>query len=95
MSAMDRIAIYNDISDERRRQHEKFGDQVEMGCMFMLAVLTEEVGEVAQAAIELDVSLDQEHDSVRNHYLARIRAELVQVAAVAVQMIEHIDRDAA
>lgn len=110
-----RDQIVRDIFDERRRQHETFGDQSGLGRMFMLAVLMEEVGEVArevheaehnrlawEAPVEVrppgaDVMAPSPSPwptGLRSHSLARIRAELVQVAAVAVQIIEHIDTEA-
>lgn len=89
-----------DVAAERLRQHEKFGDQSHLGRFFMLAVLMEEVGEVAQAVVNHE-SDQMVNDCTEGHGCDacarsrdRIRAELVQVAAVAVQMIEHIDRDA-
>ncbi len=88
-----RERIWDAITEERARQHEKFGDQIGIGRLFMLAALTEEVGEVAEAIVEEQVADDRAYDGPRSFYMRRIRAELVQVAAVAVQMIEHIDRE--
>jgi hypothetical protein len=56
-----------------------------------MAILAEEVGEAAKEALE--------HHWAGKHYppdperLNRLRAELVQVAAVAVAMIESLDRN--
>lgn len=69
-----------DISDERQRQTRKFGDQViERNPGLALAILMEEVGEVAEAIL-------------KREGLAALRDELVQVAAVCVQWIENLDR---
>ena len=67
-----------DVIEERQRQDAKWGDQSGLPRERMLAVLMEEVGEVAEAILANGKPRD-------------LRAELVQVAAVAVQMIEHID----
>lgn len=66
--------IYIAICNERERQnqlHPEFPEALRM------AILTEEVGEVAKAIIEVDP--------------ANLREELVQVAAVAVRWIQFID----
>lgn len=79
----------SDVSGERARQVEKWGDQIANPPGAMLAILTEEIGEVATAVIRLyDHSRPEAHRDVSD-----LRTELVQVAAVAVQWIEHIDRD--
>lgn len=67
----------NDVKEERLRQNEKWGEQNHSRLMWC-AILTEEVGEVAKAALE---------DSPSEY-----REELVQVAAVAVAAIESHDR---
>jgi hypothetical protein len=84
---VDRL-IWSDIVNERHEQHDKWGGQHSWGVgdcssdtvdlMVKVAVLTEEVGEVARAAL----------DGNR----ANLRQELVQVAAVAVAIIEWCDR---
>lgn len=73
--------IVDELSDERKRQNEKFpaqhariaAGQVDNG--LMLAILVEEVGEAAKAILE-DTNL---------------REELVQIAAVAIAWIEGLD----
>jgi hypothetical protein len=81
-----RFVALGDVERERERQQAKWsgphdhgsGDcsspNVEMAVK--VAVLTEEVGEVARAYLENDVN--------------QLRTELVQVAAVAVAIIEGI-----
>ena len=83
MSARD--TIYTDISTERDSQDAKWGNQHHSVPVWS-AILTEECGEVAQAALE--VAFHGEEDR-----LAHLREELVQVAAVAVHIIEKIDAD--
>src|SRR5262245_60812069 len=82
---MTRSEIYSLIDAERERQREKwtrahawgFGDcsspQVDMAVK--VAVLSEEVGEVARAVLDCNMGSD-------------LRRELVQVAAVAVAWLE-------
>ena len=84
---MTRADIFREIGDERAMQSLTFGgphahgsgdcSSPDVAVMVKVAVLLEEVGEVARAALELRP--------------AQMRAELVQVAAVAVAMIEGID----
>ena len=74
-----------DVSAERRRQVETWGVQ-SLSWPEWILVLTEEMGEAAQAANVAHfqgVAIDH------------LREELVQVAAVAVQIIEAIDADRA
>lgn len=70
------------ITGERARQDAKWGLQRHSWPEW-IAILTEEVGEAAHAAVEENWRPTGD--------LAELRAELVQVAAVAVQVIEHID----
>lgn len=65
------------VEIERLQQYKKWGDQ-HHDIYKWLAILTEEVGEAAQAALDAP-----EH----------VRKELIQVAAVAVQIIENIDKN--
>jgi NTP pyrophosphatase (non-canonical NTP hydrolase) len=82
------MSIHDDIDAERARQRNKWHDEhawgigdcssdhVELPTRVM--VLTEEVGEVARAVLD-------------GSPLEHLRAELIQVAAVAVAIIEWID----
>ena len=78
------------VTDERGRQLEKWGVQNHSPLEWM-GILGEEYGEAMREAIE--------HHWRDKHYvqdpdrLARYRAELVQVAAVAVAAIESLDRN--
>lgn len=67
---------------ERKRQDKKFGVQTHAPADW-LTILGEEVGEVNKAAYEAKF-----HDESILHY----QAELVQVAAVALAMLECYDR---
>ncbi len=69
------------VQAERAAQRAKWGEQ-RHDPMTWLAILGEEVGEANQAAL---------HDMFGGFAAGTLRKELVQVAAVAVQMIEHLD----
>ncbi len=74
--------VFSEITLERCRQDSLFGEQ-NHDIFTWLAILGEEVGEVARAALE--ARFDQgspEH----------LREELVQVAAVAAAMLQCMDR---
>ncbi len=88
MNSSRRNRIYEEITDERQRQHEKWaskphdwgiGDASSAGveAITKVAVLTEEVGEVARAVLDLD---DEQ-----------LRTELIHVAAVAVAWLEGME----
>lgn len=72
-----RQLVLTDVDVERDCQEAKWGEQNNSALMW-ITILVEEVGEAAKEAFEAD--------------LQKMRAELVQVAAVAVAAIECIDR---
>ena len=72
------------IVKERTRQDGLFGEQ-NHDPFTWLSILMEEVGEVAKAALDADYNVDELEGNYRD--------ELVQVAAVAIAMIECLDRD--
>lgn len=78
-------AVLADVTAERRRQTQKWGVQSLTWPEWIL-VLTEEVGEAAQAVNDCHW-----HGAGIDH----LREELLHVAAVAVQIIEAIDADQA
>ncbi len=101
--AVDRFhKIIADITAERARQDAKFGEQNHPP-QDWLAILMEEVGEFAKAHMEVYYHAAPEpgmsaeaiatmkagFDAKRRH----VREELVQVAAVAVAMLECCDRN--
>jgi hypothetical protein len=73
---------------ERRRQDEKWGQQ-DRHDFEWVSILTEEVGEAAAEANEANF-----HSGKNRGDYSLLRAELVQVAAVAVAWVEAIDRRA-
>jgi len=76
-------SVLNPIAKERARQNEKWGEQ-NHAAEIWLAILIEEMGEVSQALL---------HDKSGGHAAGTLRDELVQVAAVAIQWLECIDRN--
>jgi len=76
------LRIIHDILDERDRQDVKWGEQNHDDYRW-LAILTEEVGELAQAAL---------HDEFGGKHAGTLRKELIQAAAVCVSWLECIDR---
>jgi NTP pyrophosphatase (non-canonical NTP hydrolase) len=70
------------VLQERQRQDEKWGEQNHDPAVY-LTVLVEEVGEFAQATL---------HDRYGGSAATGLRAEAVQVAAVALAIVECLDR---
>lgn len=75
MTALDRVIA--EVRAERERQDVKWGEQNHDLPMW-LAILSEEVGEVAKDVVE--------------HYVKGYREELIQVAAVAISAVQALDR---
>lgn len=80
--------VLTEVLDERARQEAKWGQQ-NHDLPRYFAILSEEVGEVAKAIVEHEWPGD---DLRRGLFLLEVRRELVQTAAVAVAMVERIDR---
>jgi NTP pyrophosphatase (non-canonical NTP hydrolase) len=76
-----RSGINSDIQHERMSQIKRFGYQNYKPEVYF-TILSEEVGEVAKEIIEMTFQAKEHHD---------YRKELVQVAAVALAMIEELD----
>jgi NTP pyrophosphatase (non-canonical NTP hydrolase) len=83
IEGLRRPNVINDVLDERERQHIKWGEQ-NVDAAVWLAILMEEVGEAAEVVLWLR--------GERRAVPEELREEMVQVAAVAVAMIEWIDR---
>lgn len=75
--------ICDEIIEERKRQFQKWGRQKLSPSAFFI-ILAEEFGEVAREILD---------NSQCEHLPRNYRTELIQVAAVAVQMIEEYDRN--
>jgi len=76
------VRVMREIQAERQRQDEKWGEQ-NHDDTWWLAILMEEVGELAQAML---------HSSFGGPHAGTERIELMQVAAVAVQWLEAMGR---
>jgi NTP pyrophosphatase (non-canonical NTP hydrolase) len=88
--ATERLAglarVLSDVAAERSRQFDRWGDQSDHADFVWLGILTEEVGESAQAVL---------HDTFGGKASGTLYAELVQVAAVACAWLEALhDRGA-
>jgi NTP pyrophosphatase (non-canonical NTP hydrolase) len=81
--------VIADFAEERRRQHQKWGEQNHAANMW-LAILMEEVGEVAKASLETKEAptLDMAKVRAANYY-----DELIQVAAVALAAADSFNRN--
>lgn len=91
--------ILEEIKAERRSQIEKWGEQDHSPIEWM-AILTEEVGEASKEAVDHHFlneikALDSGRvvNEVQTNRLRAYRKELIQVAAVAVSMIESLERN--
>lgn len=71
-----------EILEERARQDQKWGEQNHDPFLWN-TVLTEEVGEFSQAALHLRFG---------GHKGGNVRSEIIQVAAVALAIVECLDR---
>lgn len=76
-----------DVEEERSRQDAKWGVQQHDPPDYF-AILSEEVGEVAELVVEWRFGREADREA----RLRLMREELVQTAAVAVAMVEEIDR---
>ncbi|MEC5422380.1 hypothetical protein QGM71_02600 [Virgibacillus sp. C22-A2] len=83
-----RTKVLNDINRERDRQFYLYGEQKDINFPLMFAILSEEIGEVAQA-----IQSQYEMDSVKETDSDNLYRELIQVAAVAVKMAERLVPD--
>ena len=92
--------IVKSVKYEREKQFEKWGEQNHLAIVW-IAILTEEVGEAAKEVV--DYHCKNPVKNIEGNFvvpangdqairLSRYRRELIQVAAVAIQMIECLDR---
>ena len=81
--------VLKEVFSERKRQNRKWGEQNHAPAEYLM-ILGEEVGEANKAALEAHFHPgdDEEKESHYKNY----REELVQIAAVAVAMVECFDR---
>lgn len=78
------MGVLGEVAGERQRQFRKWGQQDHDDVRVWVSILAEEQGEVATEANDYMLAFDGA--------LQRMRAECVQVAAVAVAIVQAIDR---
>jgi NTP pyrophosphatase (non-canonical NTP hydrolase) len=86
VTANTRALIFHHISLERERQDDKWGWPQHNNITEWLAILAEEAGEVATEVNECHF---------RERSTDRLKTELIQVAAVCVSWLEHLEEDEA
>jgi NTP pyrophosphatase (non-canonical NTP hydrolase) len=86
---MSRENVLNEVSIERDAQQEKHGEENQGASLWMLmSYLAEEAGEAAKALNEAFSARKKAFEPI---LIRNLRTELVQTAAMAVQIIERID----
>ena len=78
--------VLSEVMGERLRQEDKWGQQNHDPFTY-LAILGEEFGEACQAAVQ--ATMEPDKNTTWDDY----RDELIQIAAVAVAMVECLDRN--
>ena len=86
---MSTSSVLKEVKAERARQDAKQGQQNHEPVKYF-AILSEEFGEVAKEVVEYTFAVSKEGQLTR---MKNMREELVQTAAVAVAMIESLDRN--
>jgi hypothetical protein len=88
--ATNQDLIVEEVRYERRRQDGIWGPQNHEPATWVM-ILTEEVGEAAKDACDYHFPKGKDPEGMAA--LRRYRKELIQVAAVAIAMIECLDRN--
>ena len=92
------LSIYTEIINERSRQDERWGEQNHHPVGW-LSILGEEYGEACKEVNQIWIDgQSYKGDNEQLEFLkmaqaAKLRQELIQVAAVTVAMIESLDRN--
>lgn len=90
--------VIREVEDERRDQDYKWGQQ-DHNLVEWMTILTEEVGEAAKEACDYHFNNPPKkftclsQDDIQKKRLAAYRKELIQTAAVAIAMVESLDRN--
>jgi hypothetical protein len=103
-----KYSVFLEVLQERTAQDKQWGEQ-NHNLVEWIAILTEEIGETSQQAVDfhfsnpvkyIDHKLAEPKKMTRpaenpdqKERLENYRKELIQVAAVAIQMIESVDRN--
>lgn len=80
-NTLERIALLKDVLNELNRQDELFGCQDNVHPFEWMSILSEEVGELAEAINE---TFSEHIRHIERGGLHNIRNEAIQVAAVAI-----------
>lgn len=83
------LGIKEEVLEECFRQLEKWGIQ-DHNPMIYVSILNEEVGEVNKDIVDAHFASCPE---ARTEFYKRCRTELIQVAAVAMQIVSSMDRN--
>lgn len=83
--------IVHEVIVERLKQETKWGQQNHEPVKY-LSILAEEFGEASKEVVKYTFYEDS-HPVERHQRLVNLRKELIQTAAVAVAMIESLDRN--
>jgi hypothetical protein len=89
MSKVEHSPALQAVLDERARQDQRWGVQNHDPFLY-LTILGEEYGEMCKAALEARFS---KPDKNKEMLIAHLREEAVQTAAVALAIVECLDRD--
>lgn len=90
--------VLEEVLEERKKQNKKWGVQ-DHNPIEWIGILTEEVGEASKDAVDwyfgnkISGKRKENDDAIQQKLLKDYRTECIQVAAVAVQMVESIDRN--
>jgi hypothetical protein len=85
------LALFRDILMENARAHIKHG-MPSPNPTRAIARLCEEIGEAARCSLKATSTNAREYeDRSENYWLGNMREELVQVASVAIRIIQDID----
>ena len=92
--------IFEDIREERKRQNEKWGEQNHpmLNGRFTIEAMTEKLymykalNEILKNPNWYSILLEEVYEAFAETKPEKQREEMIQVAAVAVQIIEYLDR---
>lgn len=90
MSESSDFTALRDVLAERKRQDAKWGEQNHDPFLY-LTILGEEYGETCQAA--LNARFSDKDIAIYSDKMRKLREEAVQTAAVALAIVECLDRD--
>lgn len=90
MSESSDFTALRDVLAERKRQDAKWGEQTHDPFLY-LTILGEEYGETCQAA--LNARFRDKDIAIYSDKMRKLREEAVQTAAVALAIVECLDRD--